>query len=295
VNLMDSKARQFLRFLSGVAAIVAAPCAFSASPAPSVDRPSLAFSASVLPHLESADDPLNPYNQGAQPTPMPEDARIVVFVYNQNQVYKVLTAPMKVTVVELAPDEFLTSDPAQGDTQRWNVDTDGKNHVYIKPYQPNLVNSVSFTTNKHDYDFTVISSPAGGFFYQRARFQYPESLLAKTEAVQAKLGTAEKRSEDVGQVGVSPDKLNWNYQAKGTAGFKPTAIFDDGKFVWMRLPADAAWPVVFAKENGDEVVVNTIRRGDWLVVERLASDIYLRKDKEFVEVLPSSRSLFSSW
>ncbi|MFX5752057.1 TrbG/VirB9 family P-type conjugative transfer protein, partial [Acinetobacter baumannii] len=58
----------------------------------------------------------------------------------------------------------------------------------------------------------------------------------------------------------------------GGAAFKPDAAFDDGKALWLRLPAGALqnWPVPLIKDGSDYVVVNSVTRGRYLVVQRLA-------------------------
>ncbi len=69
-----------------------------------------------------ADNPmsaLNPFNGGADPVTMPGDARIGVFPYSRDQIYRVLTAPLKLTTIELEKGEKLIADPAMGDSIQW--------------------------------------------------------------------------------------------------------------------------------------------------------------------------------
>ncbi|MEM5332017.1 hypothetical protein VSR34_36595 [Paraburkholderia sp. JHI2823] len=39
--------------------------------------------------------PVNPYNSGTDPVTMPNDARIVVFSYCRDQIYRTITAPAR--------------------------------------------------------------------------------------------------------------------------------------------------------------------------------------------------------
>nr|WP_310035760.1 TrbG/VirB9 family P-type conjugative transfer protein [Paraburkholderia graminis] len=66
--------------------------------------------------------PVNPYNAGTDPVTMPGDARMAVFPYSRDQIYRIMTAPLKNTTIELAPGERLTTDPAMGDSVQWIVD-----------------------------------------------------------------------------------------------------------------------------------------------------------------------------
>jgi type IV secretion system protein VirB9 len=236
--------------------------------------------------------PVNPFNGGADPLTMPGDARIGVFPYSRDQIFRVLTAPLKLTTIELEPGEKLIADPAMGDSIQWEIDDDKMNHVFIKPHKADLVNTLHLTTNRREYDFTLIASPAGGFFYQTVRFQYPHAPVARTNVRDDAAGAGE-RGGDSGSISVAPDKLNWDYTVDGSAEFKPEVVFDDGHSVWMRMPVKAqTWPVPMYKDHGDRVVGNFIRRGDFLVFQRLADEIVLVSGKDEVTVTRGRHRFF---
>ncbi|WP_167449608.1 TrbG/VirB9 family P-type conjugative transfer protein [Paraburkholderia hospita] len=243
--------------------------------------------------------PVNPYNAGSDPVTMPGDARMAVFPYSRDQIYRIMTAPLKNTTIELAKGERLTTDPAMGDSVQWVIDTDGENHVFVKPVKPGLVNTLHLTTNLREYDMTLVSSPMGGLFYQTVRFNYPGSVMAKVRArEQAGGGTYGGRGDDLGAqtdsgpIGVSPDKLNFDYTVSGSASFRPETVFDDGKSVWLRLPADAPFAVPIVKDHGDVVSPNFIRRGRYIVVQEIANEIVLRAPNEEVTIKRRRPGLF---
>jgi type IV secretion system protein TrbG len=239
--------------------------------------------------------PVNPYNAGTDPVTMPGDARMAVFPYSRDQIYRIMTAPLKNTTIELAPGERLTTDPAMGDSVQWIVDTDGANHVFVKPIKPGLVNTLHLTTNLREYDMTLVSSPMGGLFYQTVRFNYPGSLMAKVRArEEAGYDPRDGQSSpnDSGPIGVSPDKLNFDYTVSGSASFKPETVFDDGKSVWLRLPADAPFAVPIVKDHGDVVSPNFIRRGQYIVIQEMAKEIVLRAPNEEVTIRRRRPGLF---
>ncbi|AAP86106.1 Type IV secretion system, conjugation protein (plasmid) [Cupriavidus necator H16] len=243
--------------------------------------------------LSDAMNPGNPFNGGVDPIALPGDSRLVVFTYSRDQIFRVLSAPLKVTTIEFPDDEQIVGDPAWGENVRWDYDTDGANHLYVKPQAAGLVNTLSVNTNKRSYEFTLVSSPLGGIFYQKVRFRIPTSISAKVKArndardeqgEDARSAGAEARNPDA--VGVSPDQLNFEYSISGTASFKPETAFDDGKALWLRLPAAAlqSWPVALVKDGSDFVVVNQIRRGGYLVVQRLADTIVLRSGDDEIKI-----------
>ena len=236
--------------------------------------------------------PVNPFNGGTDPVTMPGDARIGVFPYSRDQIYRVLTAPLKLTTIELEKGEKLIADPAMGDSIQWEIDDDKMNHVFVKPHKADLVNTLHLTTNKREYDLTLISSPAGGLFYQTVRFQYPRSPMTRVSSRDDSAASSDRGTES-GTVSVAPDKLNWDYSVNGHTEFTPEVVFDDGHAVWMRMPAKAqSWPVPFISDHGDRVVANFIRRGDFLVLQRLADEIVLQSGKDEVTVTRGRRRVF---
>ena len=242
--------------------------------------------------------PVNPYNSGTDPVTMPNDARIVVFSYSRDQIFRIMTAPAKNTTIEFAPGEKLIAEPAMGDSVSWLIDTDGANHVFIKPVRPGLVNTLHLTTNLREYDMTLVSSPLGGLFYQSVRFHYAESLMAKVRARGDADGAADGSvsgnggATDSGPLGVPPDKLNFDYKVDGSAAFRPETVFDDGRFVWLRLPAGAPFAVPIVKDHGDDVSPNFIRRGQYIVVQQMADKIVLRAGDDEVTVTRRRPGIF---
>ncbi|WP_374992484.1 TrbG/VirB9 family P-type conjugative transfer protein [Paraburkholderia sp. SARCC-3016] len=285
--------RTFTLALALTGATIAHGVACAATRAAAAPTASSQEIASVLADPMS---PVNPYNSGVDPVTMPGDARMAVFTYSRDQIFRIMTAPMKTTTIELARGEKLVADPAFGDSIQWVSDTDGANHVFIKPTKPGLVNTLHLSTNMREYDMTLVSSPMGGLFYQTVRFNYPQSLMAKVRAREnAEEGSgdpARSSATDSGPIGVSPDKLNFDYSVSGSAPFKPEVVFDDGRFVWLRLPAGAPFAVPIVKDHGDNVSPNFIRRGPYIVVQQMADEIVLRAAHDEVKITRGHHGLF---
>lgn len=278
-------------FASWLAAIACVTAVCEPACAAKKGAPASAASFDLATAISDPMSPVNPYNAGADPITMPGDARMAVFPYSRDQIYRIMTAPLKNTTIELAKGERLTTDPAMGDSIQWVIDTDGENHVFVKPVKPGLVNTLHLTTNLREYDMTLVSSPMGGLFYQTVRFNYPGSVMAKVRAKeQAGGGAVGGRDDDGGSqtdsgpIGVTPDKLNFGYTISGSASFRPEAVFDDGKSIWLRLPADAPFAIPVVKDHGDFVSPNFIRRGQYIVVQEIASEIVLRAPNEEVTI-----------
>ncbi|SPK77408.1 Type IV secretion system, conjugation protein (plasmid) [Cupriavidus taiwanensis] len=253
-------------------------------------RPGAGVAGLGIGDLSDAMNPANPFNGGVDPIALPGDSRLVVFTYSRDQIFRILSAPLKMTTIEFPDDEQIVGEPAWGESVRWDYETDGQNHLYVKPQAAGLVNTLSVNTNKRSYEFTLVSSPLGGIFYQKVRFRIPTSFAAKVKARnEARADSAEWLSVDAGGrnadvVAVAPEQLNFEYSISGSASFRPDTVFDDGKAIWLRIPKSADWPVALVKDGSDFVVVNFIRRGEFLVVQRLAETVALRSGAEEVKI-----------
>jgi len=240
--------------------------------------------------ISDAMNPANPFNGGVDPIALPGDSRLVVFTYNRDQIFRVLAAPLKMTTIEFPEDEQIAGEPAWGESVRWDYETDGLNHLYVKPQAAGLVNTLSVNTNKRSYEFTLVSSPLGGIFYQKVRFRIPTSFAVKARARNEGRGESgdgvpgESGTRNADAVAVAPEQLNFDYSISGNANFRPDTAFDDGKAIWLRIPKGADWPVALVKDGSDFVVVNFIRRGEFLVVQRLAETVALRSGADEVKI-----------
>lgn len=287
---MDIRKSSPLRALAAtlVALSIAVPHAHAAEKPQR--RPGAGVAGLGIGDLSDAMNPANPFNGGVDPIALPGDSRLVVFTYSRDQIFRVLSAPLKMTTIEFPDDEQIVGEPAWGESVRWDYETDGQNHLYVKPQAAGLVNTLSVNTNKRSYEFTLVSSPLGGIFYQKVRFRIPTSFAAKVKARnEARADSTEGLSVDAGGrnadvVAVAPEQLNFDYSISGSASFRPDTVFDDGKAIWLRIPKSADWPVALVKDGSDFVVVNFIRRGEFLVVQRLAETVALRSGSEEVKI-----------
>jgi type IV secretion system protein VirB9 len=80
--------------------------------------------------------------------------------------------------------------------------------------------------------------------------------------------------------------VNDAYTATGSSQVQPSRIFDDGTATYFEWPKDKSLPAIFAiSEDGSESLVNTNVRGDYVVVDQIATRFRLRDGKNVVTVL----------
>lgn len=233
------------------------------------------------------------------PVPMPQDTRLVVFRYDPNDTYLLLTRPGAVTHLALEPDESVVA-LALGDTVQWIVQDKGP-HVFVKPVRPDLYTSGTLVTNRRTYQLGLRSSPEGGAWYQRVSWVPPDLIaLRRDPAAGDGAGRALNEARPAGPArhadgarattdGVQIDRMNFDYRIRGAAAFRPAQVFDDGRFTYVQMPVSLQeMPALFvgaesgATEEGQ--LVNYTVRGRFLVVHRLADRFMLRLGPATVHV-----------
>lgn len=250
---------------------------------------------------------------------MPGDVKLVVFNYDQNNTYTVLSLPGNITDIQLNEGEKVNA-LAMGDSVQWiTAKTDG--HIFIKPTKSNIFTSATLVTDQRTYQLTLRSSPEGGKWYQRVSWQYPELIVMKQSEQEAQVKAAkiasdaiqaEERKRKADEIAMTVSKapgnpignpvanLNFEYTVSGDAEFKPTQVFDDGKATWLRMDAKVQeWPATFIMDDSNSTeIINPIRDGSFIKVTRLFKKCVLKlKNKEVVitnNAYPLSRNIDKS-
>lgn len=235
------------------------------------------------------------------PTPVNGDARLVTFDFDPDNTYLILTKPRAVTHLELPAGERVVT-IASGDTTNWEITpTKDSRHIFIKARIETASTTMTAITDRRSYQFIIKATSEGQKWYQRVTWRIPQTLIVdQSEHSAGDIAPSVAPSALEPQVEsatpqVDPDKLNFAYQVDGEAAFKPTSVFDDGTFTWIRMPSKLQeLPVLFAKdERGEFMLVNYITRGDYLVAQRLAERLVLKLGK--TEVTVTKREQKKSW
>ena len=214
------------------------------------------------------------------PTKGRHDVRMKKVVYNRDDVVKVVGHYGYSTDIELAPGESVV-DIAIGDSLAWEI-APSANHLFVKPREENAVTNMTVVTNKRVYQFALDAqrgtSPGDRSMYFQVRFDFPEDREAEAKA-QAQQRIADARARMVDSAfAKSSLPVNWNYYACGTREIRPSEIFDDGRFTYMRFPGGQEIPAVFMiNADGSESIVNGAMRDDRFVVQVVAKQLVLRK------------------
>ncbi|WP_254052018.1 P-type conjugative transfer protein TrbG [Candidatus Fukatsuia symbiotica] len=160
------------------------------------------------------------------------------YVYTTGQT-QILCAVLQVCDVALQPGEQVNNlnvgDP------RFNVEPaitgagDAKMmHLLIKPLDVGLDTSMVVTTNRRTYHFRLRSSR--NQFMPFVSFTYPEDAQAKWNAIRENK-VKERQEKTIPQTGEYLGDLDFNYDLKGSARWKPTRVYNDGRKTIIEMPA----------------------------------------------------------
>lgn len=244
-------------------------------------------------------------------TPLTGDTRLVQFTYDEDNTFLVLAKPKAVTHLQFASDEMLQS-VASGDTSQWELTpTKNRKNLFIKPKFEGIETSMTVITDKRTYQFVLRSTADGKKWYQRVSWMYSSSLVLEQDALldspsnvsvtgglpEAVQGNGTRPLQPAfhpsplnpaagSATTLKPDSLRFNYKVDGDAAFKPTQVFDDGKFTYLRMPQDVQeMPALFSVIEGQEfALVNYTVDGSYMVAQRLLETAVLKLGKNEVRV-----------
>lgn len=249
-------------------------------------------------------------------TPVRGDTRLIQYHYDPDATYLVLAKPKAVTHLQFAANEVIRS-VAAGDTSSFELTpTKDRHHIFIKPKWDDMETSMTVLTDQRTYQFVLRSTGEGKKWHQRVSWIYasemllalPESDVAQGDAAPAAPAparlpepaqadpTAAAAAAPAGVPGIKPDSLRFSYEVSGDASFKPSVVFDDGRFTYYKLPQDIQeLPALFAVIDGNDYsLVNFEVKGQYLVAQRLMPQAVLKLGRAEVRItkLEPKKSFF---
>lgn len=220
----------------------------------------------------------------------------VVYVHGAS-LPTIVATPMQVSDVELEAEEVV-HEIVVGDSARWMVESgsagsgpDARVHLFIKPVDAGLESSAVITTNRRVYHLRLVSQRKGHTPY--VGFLYADALNRQSAARQAR--EAKEREWNSTTVDGQPadlSRLNFNYEVKGKAVWKPERVYDDGQQTFIRLPEKSAtgeMPILLVRKGSKDILVNYRVKDSAMLVDglfaRIALVVGVDSDQEKVEVI----------
>ena len=258
-----------------------------ASPA-AADRPA-ASSPATLARVDAV-------NRAALQEPRSDAYRNAAQVYGwyPGAVYRLYTAPERVSDIALQPGEALVS-VAAGDTARWIIGdtTSGtgagrRTHILLKPSVANLSTNLVIITDRRVYHLDLVSNARSAMV--GIAWSYPQDELIALQRAAAAAEAARPVAD-----GIAVEALNFNYSISGDQpAWRPIRVFDDGRQVFIEFPPAIATteapPLLVIGASGKAELVNYRLRGRYYVVDRLFAVAELRLGERRQQVVRIARA-----
>jgi type IV secretion system protein VirB9 len=224
-------------------------------------------------------------------------AQVVTLPYGEHKTYTIPIRPGMFSTFSLPKDEpiqqFAVSDPG---AVQLHVNTPTNTAMLKLNVSATVVGTI--VTTKHVYYVEI--SPAGRNdpWYQGVSWSFGLDGFGQSsfnEGVFSATGTPTTAAALAPAVDPVPDPVNdlfsgtpnFGYTIKGSAPFRPIAVWDNGRFTWIQVPTDTQeLPALFVDgPNGLSIVNYTVHAGGTqLLVNRLAPSFVLKLGKSSIRI-----------
>ncbi|MGE3307249.1 MAG: P-type conjugative transfer protein TrbG [Hyphomicrobiaceae bacterium] len=202
---------------------------------------------------------------------------IQIYPWSEGALYQVYAVPGQITDIALEPGESLTgAGPiAAGDTARWIIgDTESGSgvarrvHILVKPSRPDITTNLIVTTDRRTYMLELRSGEKP--YMPSVAWAYPQPPASQRQSV------------PVTPVIPAVAARNYRYSltATGNPPWKPIAVYDDGRHVYVEFPAGIVQgempPLFVIGPEGETQIANSRIYQHILIVDRLFGAAELR-------------------
>jgi type IV secretion system protein VirB9 len=218
---------------------------------------------------------------------------VQVYPFTDGAIYRVITAPERVTDIALQPGETLVA-VASGDTVRWVIGdttsgsgTEKRTHILVKPFSAGLSTNLIITTDRRSYHIALTSGMTTAM--AALSWTYPQyALIALKRAAAATEAAAPVAA------GIEVEQLHFNYAVSGDQpAWRPFRAFDDGRQTFIEFPATLAVgeapPIFLVDGKGKAQLVNYRVKGRFYVIDRIFDVAELRLGTKHQQIVRISR------
>jgi type IV secretion system protein VirB9 len=217
-------------------------------------------------------------NSYAQSTPVAIDSRIKTFIYSENEVFRLVVHYGYQSSIEFADGEEIQT-ISVGNNYAWQLTPVGR-RLFIKPLEENILTNMTIITNKRVYHLEVqsklLSYTVDEELVYVVRFFYPDKDFDTSK--QAVLA---QEVEPIPTI----KPFNFNYTLTGPQAIAPVKVFDDGTNTFFKFEDKLqVIPAFTAKEDGGMLPLEARKRGDYIVVNKVAPEFELALNSNVVNV-----------
>ena len=208
-----------------------------------------------------------------QPTSGEYINSIMTFDYMPGALYQIYCAPLRVTDIQFQNNEQIIAVGA-GDTLRWQVSktysgvgANKQEHLFVKPIDEELINSVVVTTNLRTYHLMLNSTSKT--YMASVTWRYPDS---EEDGILTHFDNSQDDEVDIHN-SIDVNNLRFNYQVKLVKGsmpdWYPRMVFHDNKKTYIKFSAAMQeTPTLFIGDNvKNNQLVNYRVQGNYYIVD----------------------------
>lgn len=213
------------------------------------------------------------------------DSRVQVFNYSPNDVYVINTKAGYASLIQLEDGEFIHDDGGlgMGLADSWNIAVKA-NNIFFKPVSPMPDTNLLLVTNKRTYAFVLTTSYDPNNLSYIARFNYPAQPQTAITPIVPEYVVKSHTLADGREIYIDAE-FNKNYLYRGSDDTKPTNVWDDGRFTYLKYNHANDLPVAYrVLPDNSEMLVNTHIENDTLVLQEIGSVYRLRLGNEVGEI-----------
>jgi len=221
------------------------------------------------------------------PVPVTTDSRIKTFVYNENEVFNVVTHYGYQSNIEFSNQETIDT-ISVGNRVPFQIVPSGK-RLFIRAQTANARTNMTVVTNKRTYQFDIAAVPAPVMPNEELvyviRFFYPDDRKNNLSGYSKALLANDKSS--------SAPAYNYKYTYTGTEALAPVKVFDDGKSTFFKFSFSgiANTPRFYSIDSsGRESFINPQISGEYYMLGTIAEHFAIQRGDDFVSVYNESRS-----
>ncbi|CAJ0809389.1 hypothetical protein LMG19083_04921 [Ralstonia psammae] len=224
-----------------------------------------------------------------------EDARLRTVTYDSARVVPINVQVGFAVQIVLGADEHIEAagsglnSHCEDSAATWCVVArKGEHNIYINAHAGAAPTNLFVQTDRRNYSFdlNLLSDGRAAQVKRvyRVAFAYPDEAVARQQAQasarEAALRIAREESTLKARQDAAPVARNWNYTMQALPGgdaIQPTAMFDDGRFTYLKFPNNREIPSVYmVSEDGSESLLQWHVERGMLVVHRVAKRFVLR-------------------
>jgi type IV secretion system protein VirB9 len=219
------------------------------------------------------------YNTG---TPVATDSRIKTYVYNSNDVYRLLTHYGYQLSVEFSPKEQILT-ISVGDRSGWQIIPSGS-RLFIRAMEDKAHTNMTVVTNRRAYQFDLLSSPPKDETWDQlayvVRFYYPEDekrlspVKHKAKPYAARYTPPTNNFTPAAPPTSTP---NYNYTYTGSSELIPLEIYDNSQSTFIRFSDEHPVPTLYVTmPDSSLTALPFVTHNQYLVTKGVYPQIELR-------------------